>query len=249
LLRRLELAPGGWKRCALAFIDSQRLANSLKAIMREPAHEAADDITTGLLDRSMAEPQKKRDVVTRCGADGQVADGRRSRLRWLPHAVWSAAAMVLLVLGISIGRNQLQPAPNRNDSLSNSRPANLQPPGIAILENSRFVGQIANADALRQICWSLDAVKIPDVEVVAIVDACTSGPGRFLPVIKSSELEKQIGRMPRPQLPLKIDRDLRRAGWSLDTQRQLIALTVQDCDQRLMPIDSLNCQFVGRPVY
>jgi hypothetical protein len=106
LLAALEAAPGGWRRCALAFLEAQAWSGEMKRLVREPAPVDAR--------ATLAAP--------RGGAPG------RKGYAW---AGWlAAAAAVVVAFGVGREFRPASPAPAVDGGLAAVEPAPMrQAPG------------------------------------------------------------------------------------------------------------------------
>jgi hypothetical protein len=56
LLQSLDAAPGGWRRCAIAFLEAQTWGDGLRRVVREPAPIMTDDVQPASVPHSAFQP-------------------------------------------------------------------------------------------------------------------------------------------------------------------------------------------------
>ena len=86
LLARLDDTPGGWRRCALAFLESQDWRRELKVMAREPA------LADAALSASSAEQAPVR---------GRSIRGEFSRIPWSTGLAMAASFLLAFALGLT----------------------------------------------------------------------------------------------------------------------------------------------------
>ena len=92
LLQSLDAAPGGWRRCALAFLEAQSWGDGMRRVVREPAPTASADVQSASIPGSAFRPT-----------------GRLSRR----SLAWAAiAASLLVAAALTITRHDRGPGIN-----------------------------------------------------------------------------------------------------------------------------------------
>ncbi len=217
LLTGLDDKPGGWRRCALAFLEAQSWKKELGAFLLEPA------------DRKLA-GQLPAKPYTKMPA-------RRSRLG--RHvATWSAVAASFL-LAMFLGR-ELQDA-WLSDTVA---PVSMAPiDSVADLRTPVTVPERpeeAPEDASHRSDtpsgpWQLVALAGPDG---------TAGEIK-LPAIERDKLDENwLANLPAA-MPDDVRRAFERTGHRVRQRRELLPIEMQDGRRLVVPVDNVDVHYVG----
>jgi hypothetical protein len=258
VLRALDQEPGGWRRCALAFLERDALSRSLGPIEKEPCqnamratHDAAMPVDVVSLavapwDRAgtegvLAGRDRSTDAVERLNRNrSQFKPGSYRRAGRRPPAAWVVAAAVLLVTGFVAGTSAgrlMRPERLDGTELAGSPESGASLPALA---RDQWLG------------WhnAVNRIGIHDAKVVAmVVDPTEYGPERYCPIIESRQLADQIAEAPSPNIPPRERNEARRAGWDVRVARSLLTINVPGAGSKLVPVDSVNWRYVGQRTY
>jgi hypothetical protein len=231
LIERLDRTENGWRRCAIAFIENQRMGNALCAVAG--GRDAAMEFVFVDLHKNMG-PFLANDPsgVGRAGV-GTIETRPKA------HLCWAIAATFALIGGFLFGRfdgGSVQP----RESGSNE---------MAFAVDARGSNDVLDKEALRQIAWAHTAVGEKDFQVVAMVHASTDLGDRYFPIVASSRLEQRLNALPRPGLSPEVSALMKKDGWQVDKHRQLLSMQTPDGNYTLTPLDLFSCRYVGKATY
>ena len=205
LLRRLELLPDGWRRCALAFLEAQCWKKELGAVARTPQPIAAP-----------ATPVSRQPE------------------RWFPWGtVLAMAASFLIALGLGgLWRGAW--------------------PG-----QSPLAGQVATVATDPQRPSAADrpapaSSRAPAWQMVTL--AADRGPGASdesirLPAIERDRIDEDWLRSLPASIPPEVLRAFKNTGHEVRQSRQLVPVQMPDGRRLVVPLDQVDLQYVGRPLY
>ena len=256
LIRHLDRIDGGWKRCAIAFIEDQRLGNAVrfaanKSVSRLQPTVAAQPTAIGeipLLARG-----GEKDFVETTGVRNSLrtsteVDGNAPRkIHWLRVM----AATLILACGFFLGRMEFQ-NPGENElarsTVERSDDQTGSGSGVGLPGGETPSGNL-NDEAIRQIAFTQDALQQEAFQIVAMLRTRSDDGDRFLPIVASSSLEEKLELFPLPRLSIDVTTRLKREGWQVDAYRQLVSMKLPDGKYSLTPLDLFNCRFVGKTTY
>lgn len=240
LLRALDQSPDGWRRCAIAFLESQELRTALRDTPRRPVDDRA-----GETPRPAALPAKSP---------------RRSTAAWL-LALSLAVALSAWTgwhLGQSAGSaNALaSAAASGEDSTGNALapPGHVSPPPeptggqrVAQGDSTPTVDDDAPAAARPAAAPHADQPN-PQIAGVMQVDL-TQGDQverRTLPVLEGPGIDlAYAAAQPSPVSPADVRR-LERLGQKVVVQRNLLTFPLQNGRAVVVPVDDVQVRFAGR---
>jgi len=226
LLEALDEEPGGWRRCALAFLEAQCWKQELGA------------------DRSAAVSAARSGQDAR--APEHLSSRQARRVRQFRHLgtllAMAASFLVALYLGTrwqqmwydrgaaSTPGNSI--ADNRQSGSPAQRPSDSQ---TLLAENKQPTGPSSGP-------WRTVTLSLP------------AGPGGQsrsieLPVVERQGIDEAWLQSLPPALPPDVIRALERIGYQLRQHRALVPLEMKDGRQLVVPVDQVEVHYVGNQAY
>jgi hypothetical protein len=223
LVASLDDEPGGWRRCALAFLESQALAGELVSVRR--ALDLRDDGAGGF-------------EASARGRDDSSTPPRRSwsfDLRML----LALAASFLIVFALGVVAPRLLPRGPQDASLAGN---NTSPSSLA-LSGSLLQGD--DPMAVR------DQAFRPVGSVRLVMDDPDGGTSRTgdVPVYEvERDLEQFLSQEP-PALPKELVDLLQQRGHAVERHEQYVPFELDDGRQMIVPVERYQITPVSRRSY
>lgn len=213
LFRLLDQSQDGWKRCALALLESRSLGNSIRSLRDDP-----------LLERTPP-TQMPGKPLTSVRSSGLF--------RWTLAAT---ATILLVAIGIAIGR----PDPPHGPTVDVPAPSDTA---------RAFAMQLENKDPKLLSQIRLAELGVPEGKLIAFIGTSRENQTRVYPVFESAELEKKLVDFEVPRPPSEFANQLKKTGWRVKAQKQLVSVQAEDGTRRTLPVGKLNYQYIGREVF
>lgn len=219
LLRSLDQRPDGWRRCALAFLESQAWTRDLSTATDETA--TASHIRGADAARPAPVPPK-----------GAAMDGvRPSARQWPLYLVIVASFLIAFGMGLLARSSRFWPAPAAapQDLVGTVLPRSAND-GAQPLEPRP--GMPAAKPAL---AGSGETMRL-------VVDTGEGDPGERLdlPVYELSPENAWMLSNQAPPVPTDVQRALHRAGRQLRWERHVVPLQTMDGRQVLLPLEQVE---------
>jgi hypothetical protein len=227
LLKSLDHVPQGWRRCALAFLESQAWREALGE------YSAEESVP---LENKEAE-HRTSNVEHRTSKENELFDVERSMfdVRRSPSARWSywrplvsvaaAAACFMAAFGLGLLVQRTWLAPRGASPLAGGGAPSSTTPRDNLAQRPADQGQ-----------WGT---------VQFVVDGPGGSPQQVqVPAIDGPEPEEFIRNQP-PLLPPEIERELRRLGHRVETERQLLPVPLNDGRRVLIPVQRIEVRPIG----
>lgn len=233
LLVQLETQPDGWRRCALAFLESQALVAALG-----PRSATAEGQAVELGRASASEPRAWAVPSQPISAGTAPAPHPRRRgplnlQPWLNALAMTACFLIALNIGLQ-WRNGQDTANNTGRSTS-QQASNVAPPTAAPERAVAARGQLS-AD------WQTVTLAVPD--------GASGGTAQVqLPCRESDQLDEQWLKSLPGAISPEARRALERNGYQVRQHRQLVPLPLEDGRRLVVPVDQVELRFVGDEVY
>ena len=111
--------------------------------------------------------------------------------------------------------------------------------------------QIANQekDVMLAVNQAVERVSVHDRELIALVTLERDNDLLLLPVIQSETLNRQLTEFPEPRIPGPLSRQLTQSGFAIQPHRQFLSVHHQDGSSEVLPVNMLDCRYVGKPVF
>lgn len=220
LLRSFEQHPEGWRRCALAFLESQAWQRELSVIRDIPA--------------TVSLPEADPSVGGAC--QPAKADRAKASFNWIPILAVAATFLIAFALGLRFRGSVLSSGAGLvpNDLVENSGEPNSETmPEQPIVSGA---GLSANA--------------VPDnVMLVVDPGDGSNGQPIEVPVIDWSPEHERMLTEPSISIPPEVQRMLRGLGHEFQSRRQVVPLRLEDGRQILVPVEQLEITPVRVPRY
>jgi hypothetical protein len=219
LLASLDDEPGGWRRCALAFLENQALAGELGGIRRS-------------LD--LGEPGPGG-LTTQPGGRGDLTPPRRTSPRDL-GTMLAVAASFLLAFALGVAAPQFFAGQPQDESVAGN--LKTQSP-LAANTNQPAAGGDRHR-ALRPI---------GGLRLVMDGAANETPQAGRVPVYEIEGSLEQYLRSDQPALAPELVQMLERRGHDVQRQQQYIPVQLDDGRQVIVPVDGYQITPVNRRVY
>jgi hypothetical protein len=237
LLAGLENEPGGWRRCALAFLESQ----CWKEAFRRPAErDARTPLSAAAPAELAAQPAevatRPAEIASRVLPDAGAAkveiasrkeDSHSGLSRWAGRFGTLAAMAASFLVALSLGSLAHRTGP----------PIGLGRPDLAVNTG-------AGGSDLSSSPWGWVTVSAPG-------NGTQDGPSIQVPAVASEGLgvdEQWLRSMP-PAIPDNVLQALTRTGHQVQQQRRLVPLPLKDGRQLIVPVDQVELHYVGNGTY
>ena len=224
LFLQLDDDLSGWKRCALALLERQALCNSL-ANTCQMTEAASPEL--GKRDHSLI-------IKDDCPSTQSNRIGS-----WVNIGVAMSLLGLLFVAGYWAGGSE--------SVAIDSRTAFLMPGEFDHPLVSRLVDQ--DPDLVFAINDAIERISVADREVIALVSIEFRNHQLVLPVIESEILNKRFLDSPPPKLPFDLSRKLAKSGFDVQPRRQFLSVHHEDGTNEVLPLNTLDCRYVGKPVF
>ncbi len=219
LLTGLDDEPGGWRRCALTFLEAQSWKKELGAFLLDPA----DRKPAGQLP---AKPYTKMPA-------------RRPRLG--RHvATWSAVAasfLLAMFLGRELQDAWLSDAVAPVPGVPIDAVADLRTPVTVPARPEETLEGASRRSDTPSGPWQLVSLGSPDG---------TAGEIK-LPAIEREELDENWLSSFPSAMPDDVRRAFERTGHRVRQRRELLPIEMQDGRRLVVPVDNVDVHYVGNP--
>ncbi|MEZ6069045.1 MAG: hypothetical protein R3C10_01985 [Pirellulales bacterium] len=233
-LRRLDVQPDGWRRCALAFLEAQ--------VWRESAHALGETAHSRAVPRVAAAPQS----VGTASVDGGVTD--RSRRRSWSAAALAASIALAFALGFA-GGDRWRYARDSSATRDNVNVVNnaLPVPSEIDTSASDTNGDGGLAATARTVGYDGPRVRVGFLEVPDAGDGTLS----HLPVkvVEGPGVDESWLEHVPPALPEEYVELLRQQGYEVQQQREIVPFDVAGNQQVVLPVDRVKIVPVSDTVY
>ena len=240
LLEALDQEPGGWRRCALAFLEAQCWKQELPADLLGADRSAAATAAAGGQDAG-GQDARAPEPAASPGAGRQAR-----RVRQLRHlgtlAAMAASFLVALYLGTlwqqmwhdrgAAGTSGTTMADNRQSGSPAQRPSDSQP---LVAQSKQPTGP--SSGTWRTVILPLPAG--PEGQVRSIE----------LPAVERQNIDDAWLQSLPPAVPPDVIQALERTGYRLRQHRALVPLEMKDGRQLVVPIDQVEVHYVGNQAY
>lgn len=228
LLRRFEEEPGAWRRCALAFLESQYWKKSLTSLCRAPESELPRGPATGIPATVVGVPAGGGPAA---GGIVQPAPRRRSFVAWIRRSSGTTAAMaasflVALVLGWMV--------------MPRLRPEGSGP----------GTHEMAETVAPRAAAVPRDASSSPwQMVTFSVPDGQAGNRSIRVPAMQRDQIDENWLRSMPQAMPAEVLQALERTGHRVTESRQLLPVPLEDGRRMVVPVDQVDVHYVGNKAY
>ena len=240
LLAGLDNEPGGWRRCALAFLESQcwkqSLGQTLQAAGGQTLQAAGGQTFLSAGDRQECLPHQ---TATADGTRSEPATYKRSPWPGRVGTLAAMAASFLLVLGL--GSWALRERVGSPTGFAGGGPANQKFPLTAnpqlVAQQSQSAAPLPNNRAANP--WRL----------VTVSDGRDPAASFNLPAVECNNIDQQWLKNMPPAIPDNVLQALARTGHQIQQRRELVPVPLQDGRQLVVPVDQVEVHYVGNRTY
>lgn len=238
LLRHLDQVEDGWRRCALAFVESQVWRQEFDRLSGdEPAHPPATAPAA---------------VSTSSGTPAEDGTHAASLAPWQRRVFtlmsMAASFVVAFLLGFAVHRNDSGDTQVVEHSQSPAEHGRTEHDptehGLAVAEHqSPAVPGITVPNSLATIPGPFGQSPSWGHVRLMVNDDGTWQPVN-LPAIDGVDAEQWLSAQPSA-VPEQWRQDLQRQGHTVQTQRQLVPLDLGDGRRLVVPVENVEVQYVG----
>lgn len=222
LLSELDHVPGGWRRCALAFLEAQSWKQGMRSVRRESA---------GAPHAARARPMRRRGfpggpfgTLVAMAASFTIALGLGVAIQDFRQPAFQAGPSPVELAG-----GPKQPEPAAPKAVNPETPAATQAP------------LAPNVPASLGDAWRLVSLPVglgPDgTEPIRV------------PARRRDRVDEQCFNEFAPTIPAELLDALKREGHQLRWSRQLVPFRMKDGQQLVVPLEQVELHDVGNPVY
>jgi hypothetical protein len=225
LLAGLDNEPGGWRSCALAFLEAQCWRESLAALWKGSEgspHTPCADVS-------------HRDEVSLLPSRGR---------RWTGHlgTLMAMAACFLVAFWIGSAVQQMHrdgsATPGTGTVQVARAPVARQTPAVPHPSQRSLAGVLPGAANP----WRM-------VTVTAPAGPANAGSTVRVPAVERNKLDPQwVNHLPSA-IPDDVMQALSRTGHQIEQHRELVPVPLEDGRQLVMPVDNVKVHYVGNETY
>jgi hypothetical protein len=228
---RLEQAPDGWKRCALAFLEAQAWRDAMCSI-GQPAHARGERKFCSLLPvefETLANKRSPRHWWRRLAVAATAVFA--FSLGWVSHSARTPRAATehpaALTVPVATGRDEKSTADTKT-------PAEVEP---APAPSARLVA-LPGDDRSRPI-------PRPLVQTVGRLRIGPEGAAAVLPIVAGPGIDERWLRQQPPPVSEYGQAVLQRLGYQVDQRRRLLVAKLADGRRVTVPIDEVQILYTG----
>lgn len=223
LFDRLDQQSDGWKRCALALLEQKALQSVLSKKQYIDSDAAVTECSSSVTDLSFSTP----------------SDSTPSSFNG-----WKSWSRLVLIAGLCFVVGYLLPPLNKPAESHIVLDSN-----DTSIANQKFKDRLTKDDpsAILAVSQALQRINVSDRKLVALVAIHHQDQELLLPVIESKLLSQRFLKMPGPSLPNNWSTQFSKAGWDLKPYREFLSLHLPDGTNEVLPVNLINCRFVGKP--
>jgi hypothetical protein len=252
LLANLDTQPGGWRRCALAFLEDQCLKESLRPRSGETATKAAKQADSAL----GAAPPALPNAATPVQPVGTRTRQRKSPLARIGTVLAMAASFLVAALYVGSLWQPARRGHGPDMQAGSEMLASHAQPGVPV--PSLSATQLADAQLPSVPQRPVDVRPQPGAGNAAWHTVAVSLPGGpqgqgqtiQLPALDGGDKvdDAWLRNLPAA-LPPDVLQALQRTGHEVRQQRDLVPLRMNDGRELVVPVDKVEVHYVGRPAY
>ncbi len=234
LFARLDSDPDGWKRCALALLERDALATVLGSTLKR--QESSENVAGSPIEHSVESvlsPSSSAMALEEEKA-GPKREDRRFGL-WHLAAAAAMAALMVVVFQYWLSGDQQPTARNVDQAVAKQTVGS-----DSIVERN---------DLFTAVNVAINRAGVQDSNILALVSITVKDEEYVLPLIESEMLSKQLVDLAPLVVPSGLTQKLAQSGFKVQPKRQFISLNHEDGTNEVVPMNMLDCNFVGRSVF
>lgn len=228
LLLSLDDEPGGWQRCALAFLESQALAQDLaawKTATAQPSHASVPLPERGTKEENEKPTGDTISLRSQGSSDTTNQNTFSESSRWIPLMAAACAAW-LMAFGLGMAVRGWWPASD-----------------VIVPPNNSIAGHQQNTDVkplVQQTAENRRAL-IAETEAPQFVKLVMNGREMQLPVARlSSDTDRQLVSPTRSMIPEEIVHALERLGHQVERRHHYVPLESLDGHPVVVPLEDVK---------
>lgn len=238
LLGSLDEKPGGWRRCALAFLEAQSWGQEFRSLSDQLGFSSkeADKSVTSVSSSAKSVPGKsssKQKPLRKMGKTGTIL---------------GMAASFLLAMGISSLMRDIYPGglPNNIGIVPLTDTASMLTPNLNQIKPPTFSGLSDRVGPL-----GLDRGNAKELHVVSLSGRDPGGKTHSfgLPAVSQENLNEQWLKEMPTAIPDGVVQSFQQAGHDVKTTRQLIPFQMKDGRKLIIPVDQVDVRYSSDPYY
>jgi len=256
LLLRLERESGGWRRCALAFLEAQSWGQDFRALLKEPAGEPSEGSVNSSSTPVVAQVATATPSATSMSTSASRPVLLASR-RWLDRAgtLLAIAASFVIAFGLGVASKRMPDGGDGGGMVAASRPAapSSAVPPIAEVDSTVAAAAATKAAPTTQTAAPNELASAVGAAIDAAADRNpTDGADDRVaddsPIWLPSGLADEaslLGGEPAPAVPAYVRRALERSGHAIEQQQELWPVQLENGSHALLPVERVKVRYVG----
>lgn len=229
LLIRLETTPNGWRRCALAFLETQEIRTAFGSPSRETAIVA-------------------KEIPVELAAQDRTNTSRRNTKRW---PMIAALTICAFAAGIGAGRALVPRSVPTASSESEKRESQIVTDDAPTSHAPAPSKDNVAAPATKPAPAEKKRPRSSEVRVVGLVriaDESANVSNYVMPVYSGAGLDQEwLKTMPLPYNDEQVNK-WKADGYNVEQRRQLMEVSLSDGQNLAIPFGTVNLQYVGDEV-
>ncbi len=219
LLGGLDDRPGGWRRCAMAFLEAQSWRREMKGFLDEPSPETVPTLLEKPTPKKNDTPPPKR----------------RKRFN-LSNPLLSMAASFLLAIGLT-------------SLIQDMRHGGGPVIGGSGSQFASVVDQGAQQAGISPLGFSIEPHKDVQLVRINGRAPSGKPQSVRLPAIAQDRLDHSWLKTMPSAIPAELVQQYQQAGHEVQTSRQLLPIRLSDGRKLVIPVDQLDVHYTSLPAY
>lgn len=243
LLLRLEHETGGWRRCALAFLEAQSWGQDFRSLLKEPAGESSDGSVPVSAGNTASQP-----IIA---VPASLTSNSTTPRRWLDRAgtLLAIAASFVIAFGLGVASKRL-PDAGGDAGMIAGHGAGASTTAIASAESVSPAGATspAKADAPAATAAPSELATTIGAALDAAAENRPEQAAEDSPIWLPSGLADEaslLGDEPAPAVPAYVRRALERSGHAIEQQQELWPVQLENGSHALLPVERVKVRYVG----
>jgi hypothetical protein len=232
VVSELDSTPGGWRRCALSFIEAQAWGEAFRnldgTVEEKPRLLPDSDCSVPAM-ASTLRPVSTSSVISR---------------RWIGDALAAGIAIIAFSLGWLVHgvRNPVQSDRPANPAVVTAKADPVPEPPVAVASEPPASSAPRESDLIS----ALPRDRIPTVQEVARLRIGTGDPNSpEIPILAGSGVNPQWLLQQPPPISDHERAIWQRQGYQLDQSRRVVSVPLGDGRRAAVPVDQVQVRYVG----
>lgn len=244
LLQSLDTRPDGWRRCALAFLESQSWGSDFRQLIRKTpsAPGSAGSLTPPQIDVS-ANPRQSRGLSINTADDASVVPLSRTadRPRSVRRAMaWTAIAATLLV-AVTYGVMQ------RNQDVPINRHKSMAKAPIRIGEPDQVARTVPTPSARAEA--NIAQANDPNTLTLWVHDESGQRRPVRVPLMDAEDLGGELAAQLPSSVPAEVRSQLQDRGYQVQSKRRFAPFWLENGQRMIVPVEDTKIVPVSQNVY